>query len=272
MKKRHGQILVLILLIVVVALAVGLSVASRNITNLRTSTQTEHSQRALTAAEGGIEDVLSRLSTVALDTNIPVKVGDLTANVTVSSDRVYESPIVPGEVGQIDLNSTTCSSPPCFIQIEWAKKLPNGDPDPSEFASIETVLVKQVSGVYSQTRYAFQGGSSASGGGNESGTWTSFTTCGFPSGEFTKCTKIAFEPESKILRIRPLWLKTTVRVTGEGINVGGTPGLPIQTYDVTSQASTEIGVTRKVQVTRNALPQLPAAFDFVLYSEGDITK
>ncbi len=60
--KKSGQILILVLLIVVVALAVGLSVASRNITNLRSSTQTEQSQRAFTAAEGGVEDVLSRLS------------------------------------------------------------------------------------------------------------------------------------------------------------------------------------------------------------------
>src|SRR3989338_3404772 len=99
MKKRRGQILILVLLIVVVALAVGLSVASRNITNLRTSTQTEQSQRAFSAAEGGVEDVLSKLSTIANDINVgssnsgcavagnqaicSVPVGEITANVNV---------------------------------------------------------------------------------------------------------------------------------------------------------------------------------------------
>jgi len=273
MKKRHGQILVLILLIVVVALAVGLSVASRNITNLRTSTQTEHSQRALTAAEGGIEDVLSRLSTVQVDTPQFIHVGDLTANVTVSSNRVYESTIELGEVGQIDLHGTACSST-CYIQIEWANN--TNPPDSTEVdemgvASIETVLVKLNAGVYSQSRFAFQGGSKAAQGYESgSGPWTSPTNCS--TSKFTKCTQITWEAGSEILRIRPLWLKTTVRVTGIGIKVDTIDGLPIQKYDVTSQATTEIGVTRKVQVTRNVLPQLPAAFDFVLYSEGDITK
>src|SRR4030042_6419904 len=115
MKKRRGQVLVLILLIVVVALAVGLSVASRNITNLRTSTQTEHSQRALTAAEGGIEDILSRLSEVApvgagVSEEYTVPVGDISANVTVTAKTVYEATIQPGEVGQINLIGATCSS------------------------------------------------------------------------------------------------------------------------------------------------------------------
>ena len=92
MKRKSGQILILILLIVVVALAVGLSVASRNITNLRTSTQAEHSQRALSAAEGGIEDVLSRLSTVASQVpvggsaTIPVQqIGEITPTVIVKA-------------------------------------------------------------------------------------------------------------------------------------------------------------------------------------------
>ena len=58
MKKKKGQVLVLVLLVVVVALAVGLSVASRNLTNLRITTQSEQSQRAFNAAEGGNEHAL----------------------------------------------------------------------------------------------------------------------------------------------------------------------------------------------------------------------
>ena len=67
---KSGQILILVLLVVVVVLAIGLSVASRNITNLRTATQSEQSQRAFGAAEGGVEKVLSdfgyKISVVAV--------------------------------------------------------------------------------------------------------------------------------------------------------------------------------------------------------------
>ena len=70
----------------------------------------------------------------------------------------------------------------------------------------------------------------------------------------------------EVLRIRPFFTKTTPRVAGVGAD------LPLQVYDVSSTATTEIGVTRKVQVTRSALPQVPAVFDFALYSETDIIK
>jgi hypothetical protein len=267
MKKRHGQILVLILLIVVVALAVGLSVASRNITNLRTSTQTEHSQRALTAAEGGIEDVLSRLSPdlVGTDISVPMGAGGITATVKVTANNVYESPIKPGEVGQIDLTGATCSSPPCYIQIAWAKSDPSG----SEAASIEVVLLKESGGNYTQTRSAWTG-SGSSYSSKETGlllpsaALLPYKPC--TAAGFQKCVQIPHESGSIILRIKPFWFETTVNVS----SVGGQ--LPNQKYNITSQASTEIGVTRKVQVERNVLPQLPAVFDFVLYSEGNITK
>src|SRR3989344_3793955 len=99
--RKSGQILILVLLIVVVALAVGLSVASRNLTNLKTATQTEQSQRAFTAAEGGVEDVLSRLSTItsnpqvntASGLDVPVAVVGITATVNVKAISTYERTI-----------------------------------------------------------------------------------------------------------------------------------------------------------------------------------
>lgn len=49
----------IVILIMVVSLTVGLSVASRSIVNLRTSTEEENSQRAFSAAEAGIEKALA---------------------------------------------------------------------------------------------------------------------------------------------------------------------------------------------------------------------
>src|SRR3990172_6222669 len=121
MKARHGQILILVLLIVVVALAVGLSIASRNITNLRTSTQTAQSQRSFSAAEGGVEDVLSQLTSISAfianptgpsvpgcsvsgsQANCSVAVGDITATVNVTALPGFDSVIELGDVGQVNL-------------------------------------------------------------------------------------------------------------------------------------------------------------------------
>ncbi|MDO8620795.1 MAG: hypothetical protein Q7R31_00710 [Candidatus Levybacteria bacterium] len=62
-KNEKGQILLIVVLVMIVSLTVGLSVASRSITNLRTSTEEVSSQKALAAAEAGIEQsILSNAS------------------------------------------------------------------------------------------------------------------------------------------------------------------------------------------------------------------
>lgn len=55
---QKGQILLIIILVMTVALTIGLSVATRTITNIRTSADEENSQRAFSAAEAGIEQSL----------------------------------------------------------------------------------------------------------------------------------------------------------------------------------------------------------------------
>lgn len=62
MQNKHsfqtGQILLVVVLTMVVALTIGLAVAARSITNSRTSTEEENSERAFSAAEAGIEESL----------------------------------------------------------------------------------------------------------------------------------------------------------------------------------------------------------------------
>ena len=271
---RRGQILILVLLIVVVALAVGLSVAARNITNLRTSTQTEQSQRAFSAAEGGVEDVLSRLSSIATSTalsdgtetyNVPV--GNLTASVTVKSSNVYQSVIDTGSVGQINLQGATSGG---ILQLNWASC---DDPLESPPATLAVTQYTQSGSTYTQVRQLFQGDPFA--GRSESGSFDASSgpvSCPTATG-FRKSASVTILPSAVLLRVRPFWVRATVKVSGGG--------LQSQAYDITSTAkvipsgsdpSTTGGVTRTVKVQRTALPQLPAAFDYVLFSGGTITK
>ena len=55
---QKGQVLLIVILVIIIALTIGLSLASRGITNLRTSTEEADSQKALAAAEAGIEKAL----------------------------------------------------------------------------------------------------------------------------------------------------------------------------------------------------------------------
>ncbi len=57
-KHESGQVFLIAVLILVIGLTVGLSVASRSVTNLKSSLEEENSQRAFAAAEAGVEKAL----------------------------------------------------------------------------------------------------------------------------------------------------------------------------------------------------------------------
>lgn len=81
LNNQKGQVLLIVVLIMVVALTVGLSVVSRTITSLRTSTEQVNSQKALSAAEAGVEQQL-------LNTNVSIgnkTIGTTSYNTTIAS-------------------------------------------------------------------------------------------------------------------------------------------------------------------------------------------
>jgi len=297
-KQKSGQILILVLLVVVVALAVGLSVASRNLTNLRTSAQADQSQRAFTAAEGGVEETLTKLNSVAtvitnggavevngclrdtLDTtkancNLTSPTG-VTGAVQVVAQKSFQKTVGLGDVAQVNLKT---APPGTVFTVEWGKS-DEVDPMPTmEFTFVcdntaatcavsgsgdsVTNVSNAVGGSYGQARFAYQAesvnGQSTLSRCNRTGTngyWCKVTFT-LPAGAQNVI----------LLRMKPFWTRSTILVTPAQAAT-----FPVQTYQITSTATTDTGVSRKVQVSRDALPQLPAVFDYVLYSGGDIRK
>ncbi|MBI2337874.1 pilus assembly PilX N-terminal domain-containing protein [Candidatus Daviesbacteria bacterium] len=59
MKNEHGQVILILILVMTVALAIGISVIQRSLSDISTATRVEQSSRAFSAAEAGIEKVLS---------------------------------------------------------------------------------------------------------------------------------------------------------------------------------------------------------------------
>lgn len=70
---------------------------------------------------------------------------------------------------------------------------------------------------------------------------------------------------NKILRLRPLCADAKIRVEAVGAS------LPAQSYLIRSEAEAEAGGTRAVEVTKTN-PVLPAIFDYVLFSNGNLVK
>lgn len=303
-KSKPGQILVLVLLVVVVSLAIGLAVASRNLTNLQISTQAEQSQRAFTAAEGGVENTLSNLNNVAkyikdggtppadctsagfvqgsqATCNLPSSVtssgvSNTNSSVVIKANKSYEKTVQMGDVAQINLRSFPAGG---TFDVEWGASSETAYKPSLEFTFIctndgntncgvkigtETTSTTKAANAYGQHRLAYQAEAILGQSGfRESCTpSTSFSckvTLEVPAGAYS-----GFE----LLRMKPFWNRVTIKVTPQAQFAS----FPVQTYEITSTATTDTGLSRKVQVTRDALPQLPAIFDYVLYSGKDIIK
>lgn len=70
-KSESGQILLVVVLIIIVSTTIGLSIASRTITSIRTSTEEAESQKALSAAEAGIERAIQGNTPIAVEGSNP---------------------------------------------------------------------------------------------------------------------------------------------------------------------------------------------------------
>lgn len=71
LQSDGGQVLLIVILVIVIASTIGLSLASRSITSLRTSTEEAESQKALAAAEAGIERAIQGSIPIAVEGNNP---------------------------------------------------------------------------------------------------------------------------------------------------------------------------------------------------------
>lgn len=68
-KNQNGQALLIIVLVMVVGLTVTLAVVSRSIVNLKTSVEQTDSQKALAAAEAGVEQTIKNNANIGSDSS-----------------------------------------------------------------------------------------------------------------------------------------------------------------------------------------------------------
>ena len=235
MKKNSGQIILIVLLIMVVLLTIGLALVVRSVTDIRISTETKESTRAFSAAEAGIEDALRQAN---LATWVPpTKIGGVDVDINVQEVNAFETTIGVDETAEVNLDGYGGN-----IEVYL---------DTDNAALIIALITPKGGNDYQIQRWTLKRGN----GDCKADNFTSAdsVTISVPGGD------------EQALRIRALCGDTKVRVEA----VGGT--LPAQSYLIRSQATGEGGESRAVEVVKY-LPALPAAFDFVLFSGGDLIK
>lgn len=255
--SEKGQALLIVILVMVVSLTIGLSVASRSVVNLRTSTEEENSQRAFSAAEAGIEQALKTGQGVSvgqeLGNNASIKEVDigevsgtefvLNAGNNVEKDQGIDlglSRDYPGYATSQNINN---------LFIYWGSQ---GDSCPNS-AAIEFIVFSGASRSPQSTRYVYD---PCSRGNNFSSAQTgSYIISGKT---FKYRALIGNINNGLIARVVPLYANTPIGINSD-------TSLSPQGKVIQSTGASG-GTERKITYFKG-YPQLPVEFfQYILFS------
>lgn len=271
MKRQSGQAIIIILLILAVGLTIGLSIISRSITDIRISQQEEESARAFSVAEAGIEESLK--AGAATD----VIIEGITAEVSETAQG--GGPTFDFGGGKFEEGD---------IQTVWLIEHSDGELVPPSFPengtiavcwgegttpAIEVTIIYEFGGSFRVARGAYD--RDAAIRGNE-----------FDAPEAAvnanRCGDLDFEKDIALgpgglgipggSTLYAMRLKLLYNDSPQPLQVWGSSPFPSQGKCFVSRATVkESGITRKVQQCQfHKAP--PGIFDYVLFSEGDLTK
>ena len=293
--------MVLFLLILVVGLAIVLAVASRTVTDIRTTTTSDESNRAYFAAEAGIEEALGQLN------NNPALTGEIfqldfaqsnsgaTTEINTSSGGhifVYPKNLSKDAVAQVNMLTDRGNSASGWVGLNPLTFYWGTDPaGPNGFdQAIEISIVSYTNSdqKYHITKIAFDpvvGRGNSFCKGNQASPYPTPLSDDVLGLTTSPSDNFYFEEE---VNVSGGTLSATC-VTGFGPAINGTPvliriralyntdpfpvavvsaasdPLPGQGSVIDSTGKTPSGVTRKLQVVK-LFSAVPSIFDYVLFS------
>jgi len=283
LKSQNGQTIIILLLVMVVGLTIGLSMVSRSLTDIKISQQAEQSQRAFSAAEAGLEYGLSQGLAQIAGGDIPQTIitpgVSYSGKVSRTGKQGYElkglAAIEQDDVAQINLDpadleagGTSATS----LNIYWGEvgttEVPStpcpSSPNPGSIvASLELTFITQNGTSYGVVKHAYNACTSIETANNFiDPSQSNLPTPTPPSTEtvyYAKIDNLAIPANAKILRIRPLYNKASVKIEPQG------GILPNQAYKLTVKGEAQ-GKVRAIEWQQPIKPALPAIFDYVLFS------
>ncbi len=255
--NNSGQALLIIVLVMVVALTVGLSLASRTITNIRNTREQASSQKALSAAEAGIEQAIKSGANVA---------GSFSGNTTYSTTVTQvlgTSRFLLNGGGLVSKNDATyvwvtdyldnfTTSWSGDLSIYWGNSGQNCNNANNMPSAIEIAVISGSVASPVMTRYAYDPCQDRRSSNNFRPP-TSDTPV-LVSG--TTLTYTATPPtltNALLVRVNPLYADSVIGAYG-----GGTI-LPQQGKIITSLGTSDTNTQRKVTVFQG-YPEVPAEF------------
>lgn len=263
--SQQGQALLLVVLVLVISMTIGLSVATRSITNVRTASEEQDSQRAFSAAEAGIERALNSSSSgtisspIQIDNAAQIKsltVGQLSGNqilinngTVVSRDDGVDIWLVPHKADGTPNYASVWNG---NVTIYWGSSADvcSSTLSSNTMAAVEVVTLTGSDTAPASHHYFFdpctsgtpsRASANAFDGTVSNSNWSEFRYMGTISG-------IA---NGLLLRVVPLYADTR-------IGVNGTTALPVQGTVIESTGTS--GDARRKIVTFKGYPKLPTEF------------
>ena len=265
-KSQNGQILLIVVLTMVVALTVGLSIASRIVTELRLSKQNEESERAFQAAEAGIEESLRSGSNIP-SSNFLNNSSFSTEFITIapSGTLIVNNGLEIDQTSGADVWLSTYSSNPALnfgSPITGTATLYWGNPTTQTSCSsgsgadtipaIEVVILQRPAGVLGVKKYVFEGDGCTRIPGVDVSSSNNQTVFDVSTGTTIQYSNFASIDYSNglIMKVIPIYNSTIV-----ALEVSSGPPFPLQGSTVES-TGTSGDTVRKVKFFRS-FPQMP---------------
>lgn len=261
---QKGQILLIVILIMVVTLTVGLSIVTRTITNLRTTREERTSQQAFSAAEAGIEKIISTNATtlqgaLSNDASFSTNV----TNVSGTTFLVNNGNVVPKDDGADVWLSTYPTYATPFtgsVTVYWSTPTDtcNANPATNTKAALEIVILSGTTPSNAVARTIPLDPCAARATNNN------FITTIQSGGQvgsksFGHNYTITGVTSGLLMRIVPLYASSIVAVSGSG------GGLPLQGQVIESTGTS--GETQRKITVYKGYPKLPVEFfPFLLFS------
>lgn len=255
-KSEGGQVLLVLVMLLATTITIVLTSSFSSTTNTKTAKLEEESQKALAAAEAGIDQALLQGSDADISTITGVPGFQGTANISEVNASNFTSPLLQKDeeytfyLSAYNTATNAFSSPYTgIVTLYYA----NGSTS-CVAGALEITLIYDTSPNYKVKRFIsdvgnLYGGSVVDNIGVNSGGTVDGTTYNC----HTNGINMASYPNAKLLIIKSLLISTKIGISG---NVA----LPAQGRTVVSEArSPNTGVTKKVQLFQS-YPQIPSDF------------
>ena len=256
--SQRGQVGVIIVLIMVVLLTIGLSLATRTTQDLFLAQQQADSTRVFNAAEAGVEQALSTSLTFegsTLNGDIAdfgnLDTSNIDVNYTITKVNQLETRLFEMVTVMVDVTGVTTGQ---GLQIDWSKENDCNNQDPASLL----VSVYYDSGGQTKVRHYPLGACDRGDG------FTQATTINQDG--YRRRISLALETGDLFVRVKPVYNDTHIRVSGNGWT------LPVQYYNIHSEAVNTLGTEARVVEVNRTLSAAPSVMDFAVFSGSTLAK